>query len=842
MPFPVVIRGHTYTEADLAPYTYVRTFPAIMQDVADTAADAAASAAAAAESAAEAVAAGGIDGTPGAPGPTSDSIAHESRAAAKAATIPSLGSGGPSYILTAGFASASDGGSAQYKRGLPNQSGGFTSADGEHWELVADRANARQFGAIADGGSHALSTRYGTLAAAQVDYPFATSLTQQIDYCAVKLASNYCFGSDLSLSSYSACQDTYVNLSHFTITGAGWTTNEHAGKTLFVKFPNDYIQTGKIASNTSTVLTLTGDMVGPFGAYNWDHTCTYALASGGENGSQQYLNKELYLPSGLYQFGDDTWTIRNVVGVTITGAGKLATTIRGNKTLLAVDGMWHSYIGRMGFELQAGDASVAVDIDGNVPGHPYDTRGTQGITFQDCYFDGCWSAYAFALNRQGGGGAQGDHCMWINCYFARAVVACLATFGYNTLSNTVVGGNIAQYTKYGIWVSNGSMSLYGPTFQCGPENFLTVVENNGADIRLGEGGVYDPCVVDGVSSESIKLFYNGGAEIAHVRNCRARNDGYTWSASTIFGTGPGAFSTYCTGGGRFWKATTNGTTGTTEPDWASIPNNAASSGGTISDGSVVWTELPVLWIDDPGGQTTVEFATCAANVGHYNVLNPNNFNRGGIKKIDAAGTYWLGHETTTVVVNAHDGNVVLKPNWLTVHQGYRLRVIKVSNAPYTVLVDPPAWGAWDDGGAWGSGRRAVREYYADNQWFDEFAGPISSYRCVMAWDAPSSMPALSLTDGATINTNAGLAEAFRVTLGGNRTLANPTNMADGRTYVWRIKQDGTGSRTLSYGSKFKWPAGTPPTLSTAAGAVDVITAIYWSDSDTLDARCDKAFS
>ena len=50
------------------------------------------------------------------------------------------------------------------------------------------------YGAIADGSAHALSTRYGSLAAAQVDYPFTTALTQQIDFCAVQQASNVAFG------------------------------------------------------------------------------------------------------------------------------------------------------------------------------------------------------------------------------------------------------------------------------------------------------------------------------------------------------------------------------------------------------------------------------------------------------------------------------------------------------------------------------------------------------------------------------------------------------------------------------------------------------------------------
>lgn len=48
--------------------------------------------------------------------------------------------------------------------------------------------NVKDFGAIGDGAPHPLSERYGSLSAAQVDYPFATSLSQQIDSCAVRAA------------------------------------------------------------------------------------------------------------------------------------------------------------------------------------------------------------------------------------------------------------------------------------------------------------------------------------------------------------------------------------------------------------------------------------------------------------------------------------------------------------------------------------------------------------------------------------------------------------------------------------------------------------------------------
>lgn len=91
---------------------------------------------------------------------------------------------------------------------------------------------------------------------------------------------------------------------------------------------------------------------------------------------------------------------------------------------------------------------------------------------------------------------------------------------------------------------------------------------------------------------------------------------------------------------------------------------------------------------------------------------------------------------------------------------------------------------------------------------------------------------VNLTDGATINTNAALGNHFRVTLGGNRTLANPTNATDGQRILFEITQDGTGSRTLTLGNKFAFGADiTEVTLSTAAGKKDFIGVQYNSSTD-----------
>ncbi len=50
--------------------------------------------------------------------------------------------------------------------------------------------SVKEYGAIGDGAPHALSTRYSSLAAAQVDYPFATALSDEIDWAATQAAFN----------------------------------------------------------------------------------------------------------------------------------------------------------------------------------------------------------------------------------------------------------------------------------------------------------------------------------------------------------------------------------------------------------------------------------------------------------------------------------------------------------------------------------------------------------------------------------------------------------------------------------------------------------------------------
>jgi hypothetical protein len=93
------------------------------------------------------------------------------------------------------------------------------------------------------------------------------------------------------------------------------------------------------------------------------------------------------------------------------------------------------------------------------------------------------------------------------------------------------------------------------------------------------------------------------------------------------------------------------------------------------------------------------------------------------------------------------------------------------------------------------------------------------------WTGAQRGTVTALTDGATIAVDFNSSNNFSVTLGGNRTLGQPSNQVVGQSGSIFVTQDGTGSRTLAYHADWKWAGGTAPTLTTTAAAVDRIDYI-----------------
>jgi hypothetical protein len=84
----------------------------------------------------------------------------------------------------------------------------------------------------------------------------------------------------------------------------------------------------------------------------------------------------------------------------------------------------------------------------------------------------------------------------------------------------------------------------------------------------------------------------------------------------------------------------------------------------------------------------------------------------------------------------------------------------------------------------------------------------------------------SSTPTSTITLDLANGSVQIITLGGNITYTFPTPVA-GKSLTLIQKQDGTGSRTVTWPASVKWPAGTAPTITSTASKADkfIFTAI-----------------
>jgi hypothetical protein len=80
-------------------------------------------------------------------------------------------------------------------------------------------------------------------------------------------------------------------------------------------------------------------------------------------------------------------------------------------------------------------------------------------------------------------------------------------------------------------------------------------------------------------------------------------------------------------------------------------------------------------------------------------------------------------------------------------------------------------------------------------------------------------PFLTATDGATVTFDLSQSRNWIVTLGGNRTL-QVSNAIPGMVFMITLKQDGTGSRTVTWWSGISWVDGTVPILTTTPNKAD----------------------
>lgn len=107
------------------------------------------------------------------------------------------------------------------------------------------------------------------------------------------------------------------------------------------------------------------------------------------------------------------------------------------------------------------------------------------------------------------------------------------------------------------------------------------------------------------------------------------------------------------------------------------------------------------------------------------------------------------------------------------------------------------------------------------------AGPASAASETATASGGVSPAVVILTDAPTVSVDASLGNDFRLTIGGNRTMATPANPANGEQIIFQVTQGSGSPFTLTWDSGYEFSADLPqPALSTTAGQTDLLGFIY----------------
>ena len=102
----------------------------------------------------------------------------------------------------------------------------------------------------------------------------------------------------------------------------------------------------------------------------------------------------------------------------------------------------------------------------------------------------------------------------------------------------------------------------------------------------------------------------------------------------------------------------------------------------------------------------------------------------------------------------------------------------------------------------------------------------------------------ALATSGSVAVDAALGDYFTLALAGNVstfTFSNLPGSGHGCTLAIRITQDST-PRTVGWPASFKWAGGTPPAVSTASGAVDLLIITTFDNGTSWQADLAKAYA
>lgn len=319
-----------------------------------------------------------------------------------------------------------------------------------------------------------------------------------------------------------------------------------------------------------------------------------------------------------------------------------------------------------------------------------------------------------------------------------------------------------------------------------------------------------------------------------------------------------------------WDIPVNANSATIDTAFGGLTNlNATSQSGNVTLALTQYVPPDIIITGTPAGNLSYQLP---GNIGGFwSVLNSTSGNATvGISSASGGNSTTLPQGYRTAVISDGNGNVtrfdgapgnaggnttqvqynsggvlVGSPNWtfngsvanLTgtfqfagASSGYVGFVASATSTP-TIWTLPSGDGA--PGQVWTTSGASILSWTT----------PISTSTVTTFTAGVQTTPVAPVFSATAMVVDCTKSNVFRTTFTANVTTAPTFNLpGDGQTINWRITQDGTGSRTMTWPTSFKWPGGVKGVLSTAANAVDLLVATYFADTGFWEANLLKAFS
>lgn len=374
-----------------------------------------------------------------------------------------------------------------------------------------------------------------------------------------------------------------------------------------------------------------------------------------------------------------------------------------------------------------------------------------------------------------------------------------------------------------VWVNNATTGSFSLTVQVtGAPGATVTVPQNGSMVLYSDGtniinaasaGISTPISIanggTGSTTASAALTALGGTSTG-VAVFTATSQA---AAMTALGAAPLASPAF-TGNGSIAGIFSAGALNVTS---TSVPANGAYLPATNSVGITTNSTLRLL-IDATGSALFSGVVTTRGNL----VVDPNNSVRSAQLTTDAG----------VELFSTAGGYIDFK---LTAGADYDVRVQHSTPNGLTITAVSGLVMAGATGGLLGDGIINAKGLAINGTAIsiasaaDLRAATASKYLTTdSVWNAGALV---TLTPAATITPDFGAGFNFTLTANQNFTLANPTNAKASQSGFILVTQDGTGSRTITFGANWKKPTAGISVLSTAAGAVDLIA--YTVVSPTL---------